>query len=372
MERHKILASILLLIVITTCVVAGRDFMNMWNEDILHPGVGVKRTGRLSDYCSTLDGTRFNSTIYFLESGKPGATMLLLGGTHPNEPAGFMTAVVMIENLHITDGRVIVIPQACLSGFTCTDPLEGYPDHFTIPTANGSRSFRFGSRGANPIDQWPDPLVFLQYPSGQQLSGNETRNLNRSYPGKQDGTPVEQSAYAIMQLLKNENVDIAIDLHEAAPEIPIINALVTHPKGRDLAGAAVLNLEFDGLQYSLEMSPDNFRGLSHREWGDRTNAYAFLMETSNPIQGRLRGITNEELILKGTDVRYWKAAQLGTMRITYDLHGEPLSLRVGRHLQGLREIVVAYNDAHPEKKLTIEHMPTFEEMTTQGIGTFLH
>ena len=175
-----------------------------------------------------------------------------------------------------------------------------------------------------------------------------------------------------MQLLKNEHVDIAFDLHEAAPEIPIINAIVSHPKGRDIAGAAVLNLEFDGLQYSLEMSPENFRGLSHREWGDRTDATPFLMETSNPIQGRLRGVTNEELIVKGSDVRYWKAAQLGTMRITYDLNGEPIEMRVGRHLQGIRELIFAYNDAHPEKKLTIEQLPTYDEVMSSGLGKYLH
>ena len=182
MKRHRLQAIFLLLIVAAVCTLAGKEFTDMWIPDDIHPAVSINKVGHLSDYLPSLAGSRFNTTVYYFESGKPGATMLLLGGTHPNEPAGFLAAVVMVENLHVTEGRVIVIPQACASGFSCTDPLEGYPEHFSIKTANGERMFRFGSRAANPIDQWPDPLVFLQYPSGQQLSGNETRNLNRAYP----------------------------------------------------------------------------------------------------------------------------------------------------------------------------------------------
>jgi hypothetical protein len=371
MSRNQMLAGFLLLIVGVVCYYAGHEFTEMWKPDKIFPAESVTRIGHLSEYCSRLENTRANSEIYFIESGKPGATMLVLGGTHPNEPAGFITAVVLIENIKINEGKLIVIPQACKSGFTCTDPLEGCPEKFSVHTAGGVRDFRFGARAANPIDQWPDPLVFLQYPSGQQLSGNETRNLNRAYPGRSEGTLTEETAYAIMQLIEKENVDIGVDLHEAAPEIPIINALVTHPNGRDIAGAAVLNLEFDGLQYSLELSPDNFHGLSHREWGDRTSAMPFLMETSNPIQGRLRGVTSADLIVEGKDVRYWKAAQLGTMRITYDLEGEPLALRVGRHVQGLRAIIGAYSEAYPEKRLTYENLPAYSDLVQRGVGAYL-
>jgi hypothetical protein len=372
MQRHQIQAVVFLLIAGIVCFYSAREFVEMWKPDVIHPSHQVSRIGRLSEYCPRLLNSRADTDVYYIESGKPGATMLVLGGTHPNEPAGFMTAVVLIENVMITEGTLIVIPQACASGFTCTDPLEGCPQKFSIHTAQGLREFRFGARAANPIDQWPDPLVFLQYPSGQQLSGNETRNLNRAYPGRADGTPTEETAAAIMALIEKQRVNIAVDLHEAAPEIPIINALVTHPKSRDIAAAAVLNLEFDGLQYSLELSPDNFHGLSHREWGDRTNVFPFLMETSNPIQGRLRGVTSADLIVNGVDVRYWKAAQLGTMRITYELSGEPLALRVGRHMQGLREIIVAYDEAFPENKLSFENLPTYSDLTQNGVGAYLH
>lgn len=371
MQSHKIFTIILLLVVAAVSVIASIEFMAMWSPDIVRPGNGVRSVGKLSDYCTPLLRSRGNTDVYYLESGNLGGTILILGGTHPNEPAGFMSAVLLVENVVMTQGRMIVIPQACASGFTCTDPLEGCPERFSIKTSSGVREFRFGARAANPIDQWPDPLVFLQYPSGQQLSGNETRNLNRAYPGRSDGTMTEQTAYAIMRLIEKENVDIAIDLHEAAPEIPIINAVVTHPKCRDIGAAAVLNLEFDGLQYSLEISPDNFHGLSHREWGDRSPVLPFLMETSNPIQGRLRGVTSADLIVNGIDIRYETAAQIGTMRITYDLNGEPLSVRVGRHLQGLVEIISSCNDANPGKMINYQSLPTYADLIDKGVGAFL-
>lgn len=52
-----------------------------------------------------------------------------------------------------------------------------------------------GSRASNPVDQWPDPDVYVHAASGQQLSGSETRNINRAYPGRPDGNPTEQAAF---------------------------------------------------------------------------------------------------------------------------------------------------------------------------------
>jgi predicted deacylase len=371
MPLFRIRALLLLLAAIIISALAAREFSSMRTPDTILPAPSLTHSGLLSDYSPSLSGTGADTKVLVYEGAARGGTFLLLGGTHPNEPAGFMAAVVLAENITVRSGRVILIPQACESGFTATDPLEGSPQHFTIPTRSGERSFRFGGRGANVVDQWPDPLVYLQFPSGQQLSGVETRNLNRAYPGRVDGTLTEQTAYAIMELIRREAVTIAVDLHEAAPEIPIINALITHEKGQEIAAAAVLNLEFVGLQYALELSPPNFRGLSHREWGDRTTAIPFLMETSNPIQGRLRGRTSAALVLDGTDPWYRLARELGRMRITYEETGEPLEQRVGRHTQGIIALLEAYNEAHPEAPCVVEGIPTYEELLAHGVGAFL-
>jgi hypothetical protein len=371
MSRHHIMAVVLLVGVGLVCALTAREFMTMNRRDEIIAGPGVKNVGALSNYLGNLAGTSSDASVYYLESDKPGATVLVLGGTHPNEPAGFITAVVLTEHVKPLQVRLIVIPQVCASGFTCTDPLEGYPQSFSLESKSKMRTFRFGSRGSNPIAEWPDPLVYLQYPSGQQLSGNEIRNLNRSYPGRPEGTVSERIAYAVMQLIDREKVDYAFDLHEAAPEIPIINAIVTHEKGKDIAASALFTLETENLQFALEMSPVNFHGLSHREWGDRSAAFPFLMETSNPIQGRLRGKTDAALVVEGVDERYKEAAQLGTMRITYELRGEPLARRVGRHLRGLQAILNASMELAPEKPIVLEGLPTYEQILKRGVGAYL-
>nr|MBN2278079.1 succinylglutamate desuccinylase/aspartoacylase family protein [candidate division Zixibacteria bacterium] len=371
MQRHHITAVIILGIMALAGGLASADFLDMYRPIDVYPSSGLTGIGNLSDYLPSIKGTQADTKIYFFDSGHPGGTALLLGGTHPNEPAAFLAAVMVLENVMIDKGRILVIPQACRSGFTCTDPFEAYPQDYTITTPTGPRRFPFGSRVANPLDQWPDPLVYSHYPSGQRLSGFETRNLNRSYPGRPNGTFSEKLGYAIIRLIEMENVDIAFDLHEAAPEIPIINAIVYHEKGEDIALSAVLELEFEGLRYSPEMSPINFRGLSHREWGDHTKAIPFLMETSNVIQGRLRGKTNTDLIIKGESPRYREALESGALRIEYDPDGQPVEMRVGRHVQGFRALISAYNEYYPEKPVEIKNLPSFSEMMEKGVGYYL-
>ncbi|MBM4169830.1 MAG: succinylglutamate desuccinylase [Ignavibacteria bacterium] len=370
-ESHRIRAILFLVVAAVGATIAALEFRRMHELEKIVPGPGVTTVGRLSDYLPNLRDTNGDTPVFFLEGSEEGETVLVLGGTHANEPAGFVAAVVLIENVTVSRGRLIVIPQANRSGFTCTDPLEGYPQRFSISTGSGERWFRFGSRGANPLDHWPDPLVYLHQPSGQRLSGVETRNLNRSYPGRPDGSFTERIGYAIMQLIEQENVRVAFDFHEASPEIPIVNALVTHEKGKDIAAAAILNLELENLEFALEFSPPNFRGLSHREWGDRTDVYPFLMESSNPIQGRLRGPTSAELLLGGVDLRYRRAKEVGKIRITYHSDGEPLDRRVGRHLQSLRAVLDAYAEEFPERSILLGNLPNHDEIVAQGVGVFL-
>jgi hypothetical protein len=370
-QIHHRRAVVLLVFAGILCAVAAADFVAMWEPEVLFPSPALTATRMLSDYCPELKHTRADTKVYEFAGQDSGATMLVLGGTHPNEPAGFITATIILENAHLTAGRLIVIPQACASGFTCTDPLEGAPQTFTVTTRSGERTFRFGGRAANVVDQWPDPLVYLHYPSGQQLSGNETRNLNRAYPGRRDGTLTERTAFALVELIRSERVDLAVDLHEAAPEIPIINALITHEKGRDIAAAAVLDLEFEDLQFALELSPANFHGLSHREWGDMTETIPFLMETSNPIQGRLRGRTSTDLILNGVDPFYAQALGHETMRITYEPTGEPLARRVGRHMQGLHALIAAYNEQYADRTLHVDGLPTYTALMENGVKPYL-
>jgi hypothetical protein len=221
------------------------------------------------------------------------------------------------------------------------------------------------------VDQWPDPDIYIHASSGQRLSGSETRNLNRAYPGRADGTFTERLAYGITSLIRAEKIDITVDLHEASPEYPVICAIVAHERAMKVASMAVLNLEFDDITMGLEPSPVNLHGLTHRELGDATDTLALLMENSNPSQGRLRGRTDEALIVEGRDPLYVKAAKLGRLFVPFDEHGWPLKVRVARHVAGLQAIFAAYTSQAPDKPLVIGALPTYEDLAKQGLEKFL-
>ena len=372
MKRHRILTILFLLFSLILSFLSARSFLTMRQIEPIIPGDNVSKKGWLGDYFQDLKGTRGDTEIYFLESGKPGAAILILGGTHPNEPAGFLAAVCLIENIKVMQGRVIIIPRANNSAFTHNDPQEANPQRFFIPTAKGVRWFRFGSRSTNPIDQWPDPEVYLHYPSGQKLSGNETRNLNRAYPGRPDGLLTEKVAHAIMQLIEREKVDVGIDLHEASLEYPVINAIVAHPLAFDLAAEMVMYLQTEGLNYNLEPSPEKFRGLSHREWGDHLKIYAILMESANPVQGRYHDRLTPDMVLSGKDRFYYEAAQHQLLEVEYSEDGIPLKMRVGRHLIALKNLVHVWNEHYPDKPIAMENIPDFYQLQEQDLGAFLN
>ena len=346
------------------------EFREMWRDPPIYPGPGVTGQGRLSDYFPDIAGTAADTDIYFLEGQEPGGTALVLGGTHPNEPASSLTAITMLENAVVNRGRLIVVPRAAHSGFTATDPQEGYPQFYHIETPTGTRRFRYGGRGINPIHQWPDPVIYVNG-SGQQLAGPEVRNLNRSYPGDPGGYLTERLAYAIVEMIRQEEIDISIDLHEASPEYPVINAMVAHEDAMDLAVEAAMMLEFEDIQIAVEPSPENLRGLSHREWGDATGTKAILMESANPIQGRLRGATNEALILEGEDPYYLRAGEMGLLYVPFGEDGSPIEERVGRHMQSVSMLLEVFSTYNPDRAIAVDNLPAFNQVMENGLGPFL-
>ncbi len=359
-----------LIIAAILAFISGSQFLEMHEPQPLYPSQALTKTERLSKYNPNLENTNGDTEIYFFDSGKPGGKLLVLGGTHPNEPAGFLAAYLMLENIEVEAGQIIIIPRANNSAFTHNDPMEGQPQFFNINGKKGKRKFRFGSRITNPIDQWPDPEIYLHYPSGQKLAGNETRNLNRSYPGKEDGSITVKIAFAIINLIKTEKVDLAFDLHEAAPEYPVVNAIVASERSQDIASEATMMLEFDDINYSLEPSPANFHGLSHREWQDYTETSPVLFETANPIQGRLRGRSDEALLLTGKDKMYILAAELGELHVPYDEQGIPIRLRVGRHLAAVQKIVEIFSENNSEKAIILSNLPSYHEIIETGIESY--
>ena len=371
MQGTKKTAFILLALSMLVVVAVTPDFRRMHVEEPIRKGPGVTTVKQLSDYFAKIKGTSGDTEVYVLDSGKPGGTVLVLGGTHPNEPSSFLSALLLIENAKPAKGRLIVIPRANNSGFSHTDYTEGAPQQFMLKAASGERWFRFGSRATNPTDQWPDPDIYVHAASGQKLSGSETRNLNRAYPGRPDGTLTEQVAYGIVQLIRQEKVAMTIDLHEASPEYPVINAIVAHERAMDYAAEVTIGLQMDGLKIGLEPSPKSLRGLSHRELGDATDTLAILMETANPAQGRLRGATNAALVVTGKDVMYERAAKLNRLFVPYDEKGQPIDLRVARHVTAINEFLNVLSVKNPAQAVVLNRVPSYNDMVKKGIGSYL-
>ena len=119
-----------------------------------------------------LQGTRFATPSYIVDSGHAGPTVFIVGGVHGNEPAG-AAAAETIRQWPIKAGRLVVIPRANVPGLEANK--RNIPDLET------------------------------------NLS-----NLNRNYPraGQTNSEARGELAQAIWKIANDNKVDWVLDLHE--------------------------------------------------------------------------------------------------------------------------------------------------------------
>jgi len=321
-------------------------------QEIAHdirPGPGVTAIKRLSDYLPSLAKTPGDTPVYILDGDRKGGTVLVAGGTHGNEIAGMMAATLLVESARVSRGRLIVIPHMNNSAVSYGDPKRQAQSSITLETPSGRREFKCGSRLTRSEHQGEaDPPKYRHPQSREELDGSEARNLDRAYPGKADGNLTERIAYAVVELLKKETVNIAFDLHESGPDSRLAWMVVANPKNIGVAAAAILSLDEAGIPMKLESSSESFRGLSHREWGDATKAQAFLVETPNP--GMVENGQAADLV---NDSRF------------------PLAKRVGVHLSTLLAILDAYNEGSSADAVKLRDVPGLPQLLESGVGKFL-
>ena len=334
----------------------------------------ISEVRKLSDYDPAVKGTVNDTNVYIFDSGQPGGTFLMFGGTHAEEPACNLSAQLFTENLKVTQGRVIVIDRINRSASTNTRLGEAYPRFFHVETPWGVKRWRFGDRCANPLDSWPDPEVYVHYPSGQNLANVDIRNINRCWPGREDGLIVERTSYAVMQLIEQEGVHFTLDFHEAELEYPVENTIVTHERGNDVAAltSMMLTSQVFDVPIGMEFSPKALHGLSHREIGDHSDAVSYLVEVAEPMLDRIRGITDEELLMSGKDRFVMIAGDKGLLYAPIDENGWPIEKRVARHVQTAQTLIESNNMMNPDQTILIEGMPTYQDIMEQGIGYYLH
>jgi hypothetical protein len=326
----------------------------------------------LSMYFDGIRGTLMDVPVFVFDSGVPGGSALILGGAHPYEPASPMMAYVLMENIAVTQGKVFVIARANMSASTQGMLGNAYPPFFRVKTAWGEKTYRIGDRETSPLEQWPDPFTFVHYPSTQNLAYQDSRNLNRTFPGRPDGNLTERTSFAISELIRREKIDMTIDVHEASMGYPVVSTFVCHQRAEEMCMMAAMVLSAEQFPMKTETSPKSLRGLTHREIGDFTESLAVLMETPEPFIDKFVGPMTEALMLTGKDEFMQVAANRGLLYADYDIKtGASLDYRVGRHLGGAAEIIKQMGEFYPAKRLEVS-WPTYAEVMEKGVGAFLH
>lgn len=272
----------------------------------VQPGPGVTNIYLISDFDSSLAGTAFDTPVFELADevaqaegishldgtnhakGQPSQPALFVcAGSHENEIAGILATYWLIEKSRVHGAKLFVMPRANAAGATWSMQNTQSPQMLqAIPGL--SRIFRYGARLSNPAyETIADQLLFWppEAPEGSQaLPGQEMRNLNRQYPGSVDSSMTARLAFCILSLLKNENISIAVDMHEAGTSSKLGNMIMARNEFLDEAALAALDLEERAnVSFRLEESKPEFAGYSHWEWG-KLGIHAFLVETFNPAQ----------------------------------------------------------------------------------------
>ena len=377
--KIRVLNIVVFIVALLFAVPASVDFLKMHKNEEIAENPNLTEVKMLSAYAPRLKGTDLDTEVYFFDSGVEGGTFLILGGTHPNESAGMLSAVALIENIEVTEGRVIIIPRTNNSGFTHTSPLDGMQDFFTLTLSDGSeRSFRVGNRLTNPVDQWPD-VNYYEGTSGRTIYGTENpevRNVNRLYYGTEDGVLTEQVCYGIYNLINEEGVDLTMDTHEGSPEFlyldcTMVNMKRDNTKAMSIASDMALSMNFDDLDMRVEYSGVTSYGLSHRSLGDNTDSMMTLMETYNPSMGPLHGQMDDDLIINGNEPNYYEAHKDGYIYFQVPEDGYPLIERVARHIACIEYLSEAYSWEYPEKAISFTGLGDYYSIVEGGFEKLL-
>jgi hypothetical protein len=226
-----------------------------------------------------LKETQYTTPAFIFDSGNIGKTVMIIGGTHGNEPAGYEAALrilKLVESNSPKNGKLII-----------------------IPLANRRSVYNYNRR--------------IPVPKGINI---ERGNLNRCYPGKKMGFPMERMAFEIGEIAIKNNVDVFIDLHEARyfhlntnkesnRDQGLGQTIIYYPN--EISSWIVMNL-LDGINETINNPNEKFsaveRPIMHSAawWaGKKLNVASFTFETMRKMKLKKRidyHINLVEIILK--------------------------------------------------------------------------
>ena len=199
----------------------------------------------------------------------------------------------------------------------------------------------------------------------------EIRNVNRLYPGNENGVLTEQVCAGIKNMIVQENVSIVMDMHEGSPEFFYLDTTMAHERALNVASLMAMDMGMEGLDMKAELSGRTSYGLSHRSLGDNTDALMTLMETYNPSMGPLHGKMDDDLIINGNEPNYYQAHLDGYIYYRVKENGIPLIERIARHIVCITKLKDAYNLYYPEAPIEFTCLGSYDDMMELGLeGVF--
>ncbi len=145
-------------------------------------------------------GYKTSVGIHDIKGVRPGPTLALVSGQHGGEWNGIeiLRRVAVLTKSSALSGRLIVVP--CANPEATKLMNEGFPVDWDIEALRETPG---------------DPHSLLRYPWAACKNvnrENDPYNMNRKWPGKADGTLVQQTAYAIWEKAVAP-ADYVVDYH---------------------------------------------------------------------------------------------------------------------------------------------------------------
>lgn len=203
-----------------------------------------------------LPATRFATECYFVDSGRPGPTVMIAAGAHGNEPAGAVAAE-NIRHWPITTGKLIVLPRA------------------NVPALDANRR------------------------TTPNLSTN-LNNLNRNYPRAGKDEPARGDlAQAIWAIAEKHQPQWLLDLHEGydfhqVNEKSVGSSIIVFPSDEGRAAAdlmlAAVNETITNPELKFVRRNMPIDGSLARAGGEHLKIPSMTVETTSrqPLEKRVR------------------------------------------------------------------------------------
>ena len=205
-------------------------------------------------------GNPWETQWYAIDSGLPGPTVLVTGGVHGNEPAGFRAAR-QIQYWPINSGRLVVIPRVNTLGLQAN--TRWIPKH---------------------------------------RNDKKLRDLNRNFPtDKRPDTQTELAA-AVWDYVKQLKPDYVFDLHEGfaihrVNSKSVGSSVISFPDStnvklaKSMVAAVNATIENEQHHFSLLAGSGPAVGSLARAAGEQLGAKAYILETTSrdqPVSKRTR------------------------------------------------------------------------------------